>query len=169
MSTQTFDINIPLLIFLMPLETGFFLFTSEILAVCFLNPTEKSFGWVMCLPTRASLVSSISIFIQLYVSHLHFPPRFSIPSHQSLRQISFTPSSFDEDICLIPAAKHIRDNIIVFSSTENPGYQEHLQWLDDIASSSTAKMKKDITAVTWRLSDQRAEIFFLKWCQLADH
>lgn len=76
--------------------------------------------------------------------------------------MSYNPSSFDEDAYLLSIIKDNRDNIPNIPPKGQPIDQYHLSLLDDIAILLTTKAKGDVTAVTWRLTQNRAEILFSK-------
>ena len=76
--------------------------------------------------------------------------------------MSYLPSNFDNDVQLLSTIKHVREHVPILSFTQNSDSEKNVKILNDIALLMTVKAKGDVTAVTWKLSQNCAEIFFCK-------
>lgn len=76
--------------------------------------------------------------------------------------MSYLPSQFDNDVQLLSTAKHIRDHVPTSSTIPSSHSEKHVKILDDIALSMTMKAKGDVTAVSSKLSQNCADIYFCK-------
>ena len=75
--------------------------------------------------------------------------------------MTYQASSFDQDVFLLSASRHIRD-VVPSSPPRSDQHVKHVLLLDDVALILTLKAKGDVCAVTWRLTQYRIDVYFSK-------